>query len=603
MSSRAEINAALAKLKKLSPAGYFIGLHIRFAAPLMQFQTYNKDWAQRYSERAYALRDPTIAWGFSTTGACRWSVLPIPDPFSILQDAADHGLHYGLAVAFGPIKSRTIADFAHDKREFTDDEIEVISATVRRLHEVTEPPESLTKAQQEALRCIAEGDRHAAAAAKLGITESAFKARLISARERLDGAYDGRSAATGQGLPLAINGPSTVAVYTWGPPPPHPRRSRPPPPCRDHHTFVRQHAQSRRTFCQYIPRSEAKLYRSEEMALPEVDGMEFDQYDTPMSRWVAIHEHGRVLAGVRLTPTTARCGVYSYMIRDAQLRTCWAARFRKACWTLPAPVEETTWEASRLFHRSLDPQQPAPPCAVEPDHGNEQLGPGPWGQPADLSGQVDLAALADPAWRRGTGHGPGDLDRRRLFPVRVDQSCTQDALMADRANAGGFRVCLARRNMPPDGRSFRYGAPRRRPSANRDGTLGRPHPAGAAVRCRRTGQGAGTPTARLGAMLGAGSLSSLILWGPPGVGKTTIARLLARKPIWHFVQISGDLFGRAGTAQGLRRRPLRRQQGAARLLFVDEIHRFNKAQQDSFLPHMEDGTITSGRRHDRKPQL
>ena len=51
--------------------------------------------------------------------------------------------------------------------------------------------------------------------------------------------------------------------------------------------------------------------------LPEADGMEFDQYDTPASRWVAVHEFGQVLAGVRLTPTTARCGIYSYMIRDA----------------------------------------------------------------------------------------------------------------------------------------------------------------------------------------------------------------------------------------------------------------------------------------------
>ena len=70
-------------------------------------------------------------------------------------------------------------------REYTDSEIEQISKLIRQLHELTEPPESLTKAQIEALRCIAEGDRHAAAAAKLGITESAFKARLISARERL----------------------------------------------------------------------------------------------------------------------------------------------------------------------------------------------------------------------------------------------------------------------------------------------------------------------------------------------------------------------------------------------------------------------------------
>jgi N-acyl-L-homoserine lactone synthetase len=52
--------------------------------------------------------------------------------------------------------------------------------------------------------------------------------------------------------------------------------------------------------------------------LPEADGMEFDQYDTPASRWIAVHEFGHVLPGVRLTPTTARCGIYTYMIRDAQ---------------------------------------------------------------------------------------------------------------------------------------------------------------------------------------------------------------------------------------------------------------------------------------------
>lgn len=175
----------LKSLSKFANRGYFVGLHIRFAAPLLQFQTYGQSWSDHYSANGYALRDPTIAWGFSTIGACRWSSLPIPDPFNILQDAAEHGLSFGLTVSHGPISSRTIASFARDDRELTDDEIADISATVRRLHEITEPPESLTKAQKEALRCIAEGDRHAAAAAKLGITESAFKARLISAREKL----------------------------------------------------------------------------------------------------------------------------------------------------------------------------------------------------------------------------------------------------------------------------------------------------------------------------------------------------------------------------------------------------------------------------------
>ena len=95
----------------------------------------------------------------------------------------------------------------------------------------------------------------------------------------------------------------------------------------------------------------------------------------------------------------------------------------------------------------------------------------------------------------------------------------------------------------------------------------------------------------LGAMLAAGSLSSLILWGPPGVGKTTIARLLARESDRHFVQISAIFSGVAELRKVFEAARIRHEQGQGTLLFVDEIHRFNKAQQDSFLPHMEDGTI------------
>ncbi|WP_135449757.1 replication-associated recombination protein A [Tabrizicola caldifontis] len=95
----------------------------------------------------------------------------------------------------------------------------------------------------------------------------------------------------------------------------------------------------------------------------------------------------------------------------------------------------------------------------------------------------------------------------------------------------------------------------------------------------------------LGAMLAAGSLSSLILWGPPGVGKTTIARLLADETDLHFVQISAIFTGVPELRKVFEAAKLRRQNGQGTLLFVDEIHRFNKAQQDSFLPHMEDGTI------------
>ena len=99
------------------------------------------------------------------------------------------------------------------------------------------------------------------------------------------------------------------------------------------------------------------------------------------------------------------------------------------------------------------------------------------------------------------------------------------------------------------------------------------------------------PDGPLGTMLAAGSLGSLILWGPPGVGKTTIARLLARETSAHFVQISAIFSGVPELRKVFEAAKHRRSNGEATLLFVDEIHRFNKAQQDGFLPHMEDGTI------------
>lgn len=99
-------------------------------------------------------------------------------------------------------------------------------------------------------------------------------------------------------------------------------------------------------------------------------------------------------------------------------------------------------------------------------------------------------------------------------------------------------------------------------------------------------------TGPLGRMLGQGHLSSIILWGPPGTGKTTIARLLADKVGLHFEPMSAIFSGVADLKKIFETARGRRSTGKGTLLFVDEIHRFNRAQQDSFLPVMEDGTVT-----------
>lgn len=186
MAEKRSVQVLLEKLDQLAPMGYSVGLHIRFATPLVYKSSYPPAWVDHYNAHSYYLRDPLVFWGVGVEGTTRWSRIPLPDPFGVMKKAAAHGLTFGAVSSYGPITSRSIVGIARADREFDDEEMGQLKELTIQLHIESKPPSDLTKAQIEALQCLANGDRHAAAAEKLGISESAFKARLQSARLRLE---------------------------------------------------------------------------------------------------------------------------------------------------------------------------------------------------------------------------------------------------------------------------------------------------------------------------------------------------------------------------------------------------------------------------------
>ncbi|MGP3697899.1 autoinducer binding domain-containing protein [Rhodobacter sp. NSM] len=185
MTLNSKLDLEVSQLRRIATSGYFMGLHIRFASPLITLQSYREDWIEYYTEKGYVLYDPSIQWALSKQGVCRWRDLAAHDRQGVFDAARKFDLNYGITCSWESEASRSIGSFARADREFTDREMELVFALFQRVHDLTLPPDRLTQPQIEALRCIANGDRHAAAALKLGISESALKARIAGARQRL----------------------------------------------------------------------------------------------------------------------------------------------------------------------------------------------------------------------------------------------------------------------------------------------------------------------------------------------------------------------------------------------------------------------------------
>lgn len=180
------LDAAFNELDDIAPAGYAAGLKLRFSGPALVRDTYPAKWTKYYADSLMAFWDPVVVWSLANTGQIRWSALKIPDPMGVMQQARSHGLNYGVVISLGKLSKRSLLGIAHSEREFTCDEIGRAVEIFTRIHKIVTEQKALTKNQLEALRLIAGGDLYSAASNKLGISESALKARLKSARIRLN---------------------------------------------------------------------------------------------------------------------------------------------------------------------------------------------------------------------------------------------------------------------------------------------------------------------------------------------------------------------------------------------------------------------------------
>lgn len=125
------------RLMETAPAGFALGLHVRYTTPTYMFQTYPKAWLEEYSREGFLMRDPMVAWAFANEGHVTWAELSARDEAGVFQRAAAQGLRHGIATSIMRGGSRSIGGFARPDRPFTAGEIQQIEEAVTQLHDAT----------------------------------------------------------------------------------------------------------------------------------------------------------------------------------------------------------------------------------------------------------------------------------------------------------------------------------------------------------------------------------------------------------------------------------------------------------------------------------
>ncbi len=172
----------------IAPAGFYVALRVGFSFPEAEVNQLPETWVEFYTTHGLVVHDPSLKWVYTHTGAARSSELGIPDPQQVRGHAEVFGLIFGAVASFSAKADkgrRSYGLFFRDDRDFSETDLERLHRIVERLHMGREDEPSLTAAEIEALKMQAEGLRLKQIAARLGISESAVKARLNNVKRKL----------------------------------------------------------------------------------------------------------------------------------------------------------------------------------------------------------------------------------------------------------------------------------------------------------------------------------------------------------------------------------------------------------------------------------